>query len=132
MPIVDHIQYALNNSTPITEFYLWIINNLDLPKITSRLIDGSPKVVFAQFDRRERLPISGNFVMHMFDTIGTQMFETLFGNVKVYRRRKPYHVGGGYTNLSNNTFQIVIQFKPDVQRVITYYTRDDDTFSVNL
>lgn len=130
MNILNNIQYALNNSSPVTEFYIWVLNHMDLPKIMSRLIDGSPKVVFAQFDRRERLPDSGRFVIEMFDALGVEVLESFFGNIKIYRRRKPYHTGGGYTNISTNTYQIVLQFMPDP----TYlnYQRDDDTFSVNL
>lgn len=132
MNIVDNISYALNNSTPVTEFYIWVINHMDLPKIMTRLIDGSPKVVFAQFDRRERLPESGRFVLELFDTVGIELFSRLFGSVNVYRRRKPYHTGGGYTNLSNNTYQIVIQFRQPTIPTLIQYQRDDDTFSVNL
>jgi hypothetical protein len=103
---------------------------MDLPKIMTRLIEGSPKVVFAQFDIRERLPESGRFVLDMFDALGVQVLESFFGNIKIYRRRKPYHTGGGYTNLSTNTYQIVLQFKPDSMHID--YQRDNDTFSVNL
>lgn len=130
MNIVNNIHYALNNSTLGNEFYIWVLNHMDLPKIMTRLIEGSPKVVFAQFDRRERLPDSGRFVLEMFDALGIQVLQSFFGNIKIYRRRKPCHTGGGYTTLSTNTYQIVLQFKPDPMYID--YQHDNDSFSVNL
>jgi hypothetical protein len=121
--IALNIQYAQQNINHVTEFYMWILNHMELPKIISRLVNGSPKVVFAQFDRREMLS-SGKLITEMFDNIGVSILESLFGKVKIYRRRKPYYSGNGVTSLSNNMYQIIIQFYPD--------QNTNDIFNVNM
>jgi hypothetical protein len=110
--IALNIQYAQQNPNPVTEFYMWILNRIELPKIMTRLLSGSPKVVFAQFDKHEVLP-SGKLVIEMFDAIGVSILESFFGKVKIYRRRKPYRANNGFTSLSNNIYQIIIQFYQD-------------------